>query len=170
MSSQAGSGQEARGIIVSHGSMCHGMVDAVMKITGAPEGTLVAVSNQGRGPEELLRAVGAAAGEGPAVIFTDLPTGSCALAARFVCRDPGNRRVIFGTNLPMLLDFVFKRDMPLDDLVERLLARGRAEIRSLEPPTADGDDDRAQRGAEAVDDPPQPSSSPGREHRTSQGR
>lgn len=146
---EPGSGEDAletRGIILSHGSMCHGMVDAVMKITGAPEGALVGVSNDGRGPDELFQAVGAAAGDGPALIFTDLPTGSCALAARFVCRDPGNRRVIFGTNLPMLLDFVFNRHLDLDTLVERLLERGRSEIRSLEPRSASGGHRPSSRG------------------------
>jgi mannose/fructose-specific phosphotransferase system component IIA len=124
---------EVRGIVLTHGSMSFGMVDAVRRISGAPEEALIPLSNEDRGPEALFAAVAEAAGDGPAVIFTDLRTGSCALAARFVCRDPGGRRVIFGTNLAMLLDFVFHRDLPLDRLVERLLATGRDEIRSLEP-------------------------------------
>jgi mannose/fructose-specific phosphotransferase system component IIA len=124
---------EVRGIVLTHGSMSFGMVDAVRRISGAPEEALIPLSNEDRGPEALFAAVAEAAGTGPAVIFTDLQTGSCALAARFACRDPGRRRVIFGTNLPMLLDFVFHRDLPLDRLVERLLATGRNEIRSLEP-------------------------------------
>jgi mannose/fructose-specific phosphotransferase system component IIA len=122
-----------RGIVLAHGSMAHGMVDAVRKITGAPEEALVALSNEEKGPDELFALVAEAAGEGPALIFTDLRTGSCALAARFVCRDPTRRQVIFGANLPMLLDFVFHRDLALDELVARLLDRGRNEIQALEP-------------------------------------
>lgn len=121
-----------RGIVLTHGSMSFGMVDAVRKISGAPEEALVALTNDEKGPDELFQLVVEAAGEGPAVIFTDLRTGSCALAARFACRDPGRRRVVFGANLPMLLDFVFHRDLALDELVERLLERGRSEIRALE--------------------------------------
>jgi N-acetylgalactosamine PTS system EIIA component len=128
-----------RGILLTHGAMCHGLADAVHKITGVAEEALVAVSNEGRGPEALNEAVREAAGEGPAIVFTDLQTGSCALAARFVCRDPGNRRVVFGTNLPMLLDFVFHRDLPLDELVERLLEKGRSGIRTLERTEAGAD-------------------------------
>jgi mannose/fructose-specific phosphotransferase system component IIA len=124
----------ARGVIVTHGAMSQGLVDAVRKITGVEDGALVAVSNDGKGPDALVAEVAeiATAREGaPVVIFTDLQVGSCALAARFVCRDPGNRTVLFGTNLPMLLDFVFHRDLPLGELQERLLERGRAGIRAL---------------------------------------
>jgi mannose/fructose-specific phosphotransferase system component IIA len=39
--------------------------------------------------------------------------------------------VLCGANLPMLLDFVFHRDMPLETLSERLIAKGREGIRSL---------------------------------------
>jgi mannose/fructose-specific phosphotransferase system component IIA len=106
------------------------MLDATRKIAGAPADALVAVSNETMGPEDLVRAVSDLAGDEPAVIFTDLQTGSCALAARFVCRNPAGRRVVFGVNLPMLLDFVFHRHLPLDELVERLVERGRSAIRS----------------------------------------
>ncbi len=124
----------ALGIVVTHGAMSQGLVDAVRKITGVEEDALVAVSNDGKGPDALVAEVAEAAsreGGGPVVIFTDLQVGSCALAARFVCRDPGNRTVLFGTNLPMLLDFVFHRDLPLDELQSRLLERGRSGIRAL---------------------------------------
>jgi mannose/fructose-specific phosphotransferase system component IIA len=129
-----------RGIVLTHGSMCHGMVDAVRKIAGAPDDALEGVSNEGLGPEDLYQMVAEKAGTGPSLIFTDLPSGSCAVAARFACRDPARRQVIFGANLPMLLDFVFHRELPLEALVERLLEKGRSEIRTLERPPATGGD------------------------------
>jgi len=124
----------AVGILVTHGAMSQGMVDAVVKITGASEDVLVPVSNDGKGPDALVAEVAAVAerAAGPVVIFTDMGQGSCALAARFVCRDPGLRIVLFGTNLPMLLDFVFHRDLPLDELEGRLVARGRSGICALD--------------------------------------
>ncbi len=121
-----------RGIVLTHGEMCFGMVDAVRKIAGAPDEALVAVSNDGSGPEELQRRVAEAAGDGPSLIFTDLQSGSCAFAARLACREPESRRVVFGANLPMLLDFVFHRELPLDELVERMIEKGRESIHSLE--------------------------------------
>ncbi len=122
-----------RGVVLTHGEMCFGVVDAVYKIAGVPEEALIAVSNDGAGPDELVRSVAEAVGDGPALIFTDLESGSCAFAARFVCRDPGRRQVVFGVNLPMLLDFVFHRELPLEELVERVIEKGRSAIRSLEP-------------------------------------
>ena len=121
-----------RGIVLTHGTMCHGMVDAVRTITGVEEEALMAISNEGLGPDALLRVVSEVVGEGPVVVFTDLQTGSCALAARFACKDPGTRTVVFGANLPMLLDFVFQRHLPLEELVERLVERGRTGIRALD--------------------------------------
>ncbi|MSR22546.1 MAG: hypothetical protein EXR92_03215 [Gemmatimonadetes bacterium] len=124
--------RNVRGIVVTHGSMCFGMVDAVRSIAGPPADALIPISNEGKGPEELLHLVSELTGEGPSVIFTDLHTGSCALAARLACRDPEGRRVVFGTNLAMLLDFVFHRHLPLDELVERVVNLGRAAVRAFE--------------------------------------
>lgn len=122
-----------RGIVVTHGSLCFGMVDAVQRISGSSADALIPISNEGKGPDELLGSVSELSGEGPTIIFTDLETGSCALAAQFACRDPAGRRVVFGTNLAMLLDFVFHRRLPLDELVTRLVDRGRAAVHSFEP-------------------------------------
>jgi N-acetylgalactosamine PTS system EIIA component len=124
---------EATGIVLTHGAMSQGLVDAVLKITGVQDRALVAVSNDGKGPDALVAEVSAVADrvEGPVVIFTDMEAGSCALAARFVCRDPGNRTVLFGTNLPMLLDFVFHRELPLEELTPRLVERGKSGIRAM---------------------------------------
>ena len=67
-------------------------------------------------------------GAAPAVVFVDLPSGSCALEARRVARARPATAVVCGVNLPMLLDFVFHRDLPLETLVPRLLERGRGGI------------------------------------------
>jgi len=124
---------EVRGVLVTHGTMCFGMLDAVRKIAGIPDDSLIALSNDGKGPDELLQMVEDAVGPGPAVIFTDLQTGSCAFAARLACRSPRGRRIVHGANLPMLLDFVFHRDLPIEQLVPRLIEKGRSAILAFEP-------------------------------------
>ena len=120
-----------QGVVVAHGSMAHGLVDAVRCIAGNAADALHPVSNEGTNPTQLKELIDGAAGSGPVVVFADLLTGSCGMAAVSTCHEAGNRAVVCGVNLPILLDFVFHRDMPLDELVERLLAKGRDGIRPI---------------------------------------
>ena len=123
----------ARGVVVAHGRMAEGLIDAVRRIAGDGADDLVAVSNDDRGPNELRDLVAEVAGDGPAVVFVDMYAGSCAMAAFSTCRGCAERVVICGVNLPILLDFAFHREVPLDELVPRLVAKGRDAIRALEP-------------------------------------
>jgi N-acetylgalactosamine PTS system EIIA component len=125
-----GAAPRAKGVVLAHGEMARGLVDAVRKISGQGEETLAALSNEGRSPTALREALEELLGEGPAVVFTDLQAGSCALAA-VATSGRSNAIVVCGANLPMLLDFVFHRDMPLETLSERLVEKGREGIRSL---------------------------------------
>jgi len=121
----------ARGIVVGHADMAQGLVDAVRRIAGEAGAALTAVSNEGKGPDQLKAALEEAAGKGPAVVFVDLESGSCGIAAAYACRARAERAVICGVNLPMLLDFVFHRELPLDELVAHVVERGRGAIRSM---------------------------------------
>jgi mannose/fructose-specific phosphotransferase system component IIA len=120
-----------RGVLLAHGEMASGLVDAVRKISGQ-EDALVALSNEGSTPAALRDVLEGILGEGPAVVFTDLQAGSCALAA-LATATRTDTVVLCGANLPMLLDFVFHRNLPLDVLSERLVEKGREGIRSLRP-------------------------------------
>jgi mannose/fructose-specific phosphotransferase system component IIA len=117
-----------RGLIVAHSSLAAGMVAAARQIAGVEEDALQPLSNEGRGPEGLIAAVRERVGNAPVILFTDLESGSCAFAARRIATDRPNTGVICGINLPVLLDFVFHRDLPLDALVERLVEKGRGGI------------------------------------------
>lgn len=127
------------GILLTHGAMAEGMVDAVRRIAGPDPDALVPMSNEGCSPDALVRQLDEAAGDRPVIIFTDLQMGSCAVAARVTCGAPATRGVVFGVNLPILLDFVFHRDLPLDELVPRLVARGREGVQGLTPRAACAD-------------------------------
>ena len=124
-------GSGVRGVVVAHGSMAEGLVDAVRRIAGDAADALHPISNEGTNPQELRRLIDEAAGDGPVVVFADLQSGSCGLAAVATCRTPQSRAVICGVNLPILLDFVFHRDMSMDPLVQRLLTKGREAIRPV---------------------------------------
>ena len=122
-----------RGVVVGHGAIASGLVDAVKRIAGIPDDVLVSVSNEGKGHDALKEELARIAAQGTVVVFTDMHAGSCAVAARVVCRAVGERAVVCGVNLPMLLDFVFHRDLPLDQLVPKLIAEGRASITAHMP-------------------------------------
>lgn len=128
-----------RGILLAHGSMAEGMADAVRRIAGVGNEALIALSNDGKSPENLRSELGGLLNPGPVVIFTDLASGSCALTARVCCRDGSDQVVVFGANLPMLLDFVFHRHLPLEELVPRILGQGRESIQSAPEYQRDAD-------------------------------
>ena len=116
-----------RGVVIAHGPMATAMVDAVRRIAGDAADVLQPLSNDGKSPGELRTALDELIGDDPVVLFVDLQAGSCGMAALSSCRD-GGRRVVCGVNLPMLLDFVFHRDLPIDDVVNRAIEKGRSSI------------------------------------------
>lgn len=120
--------ESVRGLVVSHASLAEGLVQSVRQIAGVDGDVLRAVSNEGCGPEALQNAVQAQTGDGPVIVFTDMPSGSCAFAARRLTVDRPGTAVVCGVNLPMLLDFVFHRELPLPELVDRLVNKGKAAI------------------------------------------
>ena len=111
--------------------MAAGIVDAVARISGVGDGTLVPVSNEGKSPETLEAELAEFLGKGPVIFFTDLPSGSCAVAARICCQQDSEAAVISGVSLPILLDFVFHREMTLEELIPRLMRKGREGLRSV---------------------------------------
>lgn len=120
-----------KGVLVTHGHLGEAFVEAAEEISGV-RGALVAVSNRGVGPEELRRAVAEAIGSGPAVVFVDLASGSCGFAASACARGARAAGVVTGVSLPMVLDFLFHLDLPVDELLPRLAEKGRAGIQVRE--------------------------------------
>lgn len=119
---------ETSGVVVAHADLAEALLRAVEEISGT-RGGVAAVSNHDCTPADLERRVEDAVGDGPAVIFVDLGSGSCAHVARRIGRRSGDVIVVTGVNLPLLLDYVFHRRTPLVELVERLRKKARAETR-----------------------------------------
>lgn len=115
-----------RAVLLGHGGMPDGILDAVRHITGCEPDAIVPISNRGMSPEALTAEVQRIIGAGPGIIFTDLPSGSCGFVARRLTVNATGIVVISGVNLPLLIDFAMNRSLPLEDLVPRLLAKGRA--------------------------------------------
>lgn len=122
-----------RGIVIGHADMAEGLVAAVRHITGVEEGALVPLSNRECSPDDLAARVARHLEEGPAIVFTDLQSGSCGFAARRLTRERPDLAVVCGVNLPLLVDFVMHRDMSPPELVARLVDKGRASIIAIQP-------------------------------------
>jgi len=120
-----------RGVVVSHAALAQALVAAVTAITGV-EGALVAVSNEGCDYPGLARRLNQAVGgegAGPAVLFIDLPGGSCLTGAAKYARGRPDLAVVTGVNLAMLLDFVFHRDESPADAARRAADTGGKAIK-----------------------------------------
>ena len=123
--------EAALGVVVGHGAIAQGLVDAAQRITGATADCLTPLSNDGKNPEQLKSELDSMVGDSRSVVFADLQSGSCGMAALACCRDSARRVVVSGVNLPMLLDFLFHRGLPFEQLVPRLLKSGRASIGTI---------------------------------------
>lgn len=116
----------ARAVLLGHCGMPEGMVDAVRHITGCEQDAIVPITNRGMSPEALTAEVQRVIGDGPGIIFTDLQSGSCGFVARRLTQSASGIVVISGVNLPVLIDFAMNRALPFEELVPRLLTKGRA--------------------------------------------
>lgn len=116
-----------RGVVACHGRLAEALIDATERITGVAN-ALVPVTNAECDRGLIERRIAEAIGDGPAMVFTDLASGSCLIAAARLARQEGRVRVVTGVNLAMLLDFVFHRDLPLDEMATRLAATGQKAI------------------------------------------
>ncbi|HEX7079160.1 MAG TPA: hypothetical protein VF363_12125 [Candidatus Eisenbacteria bacterium] len=119
-------------LLVTHGVLGRELVRTVESILGVQE-DVVTVSNSGLSADGLTEAIekgirGVPDGV-PIVLFSDLAAGSCGIATRRAAVDHRPLRRITGINLPMLLEFFHYRDtLPLDELLPRMEAKGKAGI------------------------------------------
>lgn len=98
-------------IIAAHGDLATGFVSAVQQITGRGD-LFLPMSNTGLGAAEIERAILDLVDAGKIrVIFTDLPAGSCTIAARRVLAARPHVVLVTGTSLPLLLDFMSHEEL-----------------------------------------------------------
>ena len=108
MTCSAAVSPEPTAVVAGHGTFAVGLISAVQQITGLGA-RFTAVSNSSCDAASLESAVrDAVAAAGASAIFTDLPAGSCTIAARRVARGNPAIAVVTGVNLALLLEFAIK--------------------------------------------------------------
>ncbi|HRP08300.1 MAG TPA: hypothetical protein PLL69_07420 [Gemmatimonadales bacterium] len=115
------------GVVVGHGQLAASLVDAVERIAGAGKG-LTAISNTDCDRGTLENRITGAVGDGPAIVFIDMPSGSCMFAAMRRLGEMPQVRLVTGVNLAMLLEFVFNSDGELEEVARKVAAAGSGAI------------------------------------------
>ncbi|MDX1660494.1 MAG: PTS N-acetylgalactosamine transporter subunit IIA [Gemmatimonadota bacterium] len=122
---------ERCGVVVAHGRLADGLLSALERVAGKQE-NLWPVSSDGMSRESLLETVTRLLEERSegreAFLFSDLAGGSCGQVGRRLL-DAGHVVAAFhGTNLPVLIEFVFHRAASPEELVEVLTEKGPASM------------------------------------------
>lgn len=119
--------QQLHGVVVCHGDLSRALVASVEEISGI-RGALTPVSNAGCDRVLLEERIVEAVAGRPALVFVDMPSGSCLFAAMRRASPLPGVRVITGVNLAMLVDFVFHRDLEPAAAAERAIETGAKAI------------------------------------------
>jgi PTS system N-acetylgalactosamine-specific IIA component len=115
-------------IVLAHGQLAAGLVSAVEQITGMGS-RFLAMSNTGMSGAELEQQLRALVEKtGAKVVFTDLPAGSCNIAAFRLLRDK-DVIVVSGVNLPTLLHFVTHPQLTPEEAATEAVERGAPTLR-----------------------------------------
>lgn len=122
-------------VIVAHGGLAREYLAAVEHVVGRQPGVLtVAIEedhDRAAKQAEICRAADAVdAGDG-VVVVTDMFGGSPSNLSLMACSG-GNRRILYGANLPMLIKLAKSRQMAVPDAVDSALEAGRRYIASFD--------------------------------------
>jgi N-acetylgalactosamine PTS system EIIA component len=98
----------ARAVVAGHGDFAAGIVSAVQQIAGMGSVFSVVSSIGLSGPDIELSLARALDASGADVLFTDLPAGSCTMAARRLQRTRPGLVLVTGVNLGTALEFAFR--------------------------------------------------------------
>lgn len=123
------SSRAPRGVIVGHGEFASGLLSAVQQICGRVD-AFAAVSNRDYPAEELERILREHVANGAEIIFTDLPGGSAATAARRVMRDNPKLVLVTGANLAALLEFALGAQCGPATAARTAVEKGRSSMDS----------------------------------------
>ena len=118
----------SRAVVAGHGDFAAGVISAVTQISGRDD-VFVGFSNRDLSAQEVERTLREQVeASRSTVIFTDLPAGSCAMAARRLQREHPELIVVMGASVATLLEFVFAEDCGDLDAARHAAEKGRQAI------------------------------------------
>ena len=123
-------------VVVSHGDMADGMIDAARMIVGPMDGVATVSLKESDAVEDLMGRIETALGEVDqgegALILVDAFGASPFNASARLAMERKNVEVISGMNLPMLLELAVGREgQDLPAVTQIALETGTTSIRSL---------------------------------------
>lgn len=122
-------------VVVSHGSLAAGLVDAATMIVGPQDGVAALALRPADDPSQLagrLRELLPPPGRDGALVLVDLFGASPANAAATLVRDRPDVEIVAGMSLPLLLDVLMERERTgASGLAARALRAGHEGLRDV---------------------------------------
>jgi PTS system N-acetylgalactosamine-specific IIA component len=129
---------ERRAIVAGHADFAEGIISAVAQIAGRDE-VFLPLSNRDLSAKDVEREMRALASQpNVTTIFTDLPAGSCTMAARRLLRERPDLILVTGANLASLLEFVFSEQKTAVETARYAVERGRTALATVENEASGG--------------------------------
>jgi PTS system N-acetylgalactosamine-specific IIA component len=123
---------ERRAVVAGHAEFAEGIISAVGQIAGRSD-VFIPLSNRDLSAKDVERKLrDLVSTPNVTTIFTDLPAGSCTMAARRLLRDRPDLVLVTGANLASLLEFVFGDDLGPAEIARYAVERGRTALAAVE--------------------------------------
>jgi len=123
---------ERRAVVAGHADFAEGVISAVAQIAGRQE-VFIPLSNRDLSAKDVERKLRELVSTpNVTTIFTDLPAGSCTMAARRLLRERQDLMLVTGANLASLLEFVFSDALGAADAARYAVERGRSALAAFE--------------------------------------
>lgn len=123
-------------VVAGHGNFATGMGSNIELIAGQQENFILCDFIQGMTAEDLsgdyMKALNKLSGLDGIVFFTDIPGGTPFNEAVKIKLQHNNVSVLTGSNIPMLLDMLFNRDLNMSAFMEKALDAGKKGIMQFE--------------------------------------
>jgi mannose PTS system EIIA component len=122
-------------VIVAHGGLAREYLGAIEHVIGKQSG-IVAISieydhDRSAKQAEIIEAAQSVDTGAGTIVVTDMFGGSPSNLSLPACAT-GNRRILYGANLPMLIKLAKSRDLSLPEATAAALESGRKYINSIE--------------------------------------